>query len=351
MRWSRRSVPASPLHPDFGSGTWDGAPIGIPITRVPSTQPLVSVKFTYSSQSDQGPYPVPAKPQIEGGPSGTDDRHVLIVQQGTCKDFELFNARPVVGSTSWRAGSGAIFSMESNALRPAGWTSADAAGLPILPGLAREGEVAGGVISHALRMTVPVSAMSYLWPARHEAGSPAGIVPMGLRLRLKASVDLSSFPASDQVILQALKTYGAIVADNGSPWYLSGVPSAAVEQRHAPPAHADQGLRLRGGRRVVPPSRCGLWEGEPRELLVGGAGPRSDPCSFLVAGDSAPHHGRGAPQVILNRDRAARYTARLRKRSGRVSTDLITPIPSSSMSRHAATFSCQEFEFGLESAK
>jgi len=217
----------SPLHPDFGAGTWNGAPIGIPFTVVPSTQMGVSVRFKYASQSDPGPYPVPAKPKIEGGPLGTGDRHVLIVQQGTCQDFELFNAKPLSSSTSWKAGSGAIFPMGSNELRPAGWTSADAAGLPILAGLARPGEVASGVINHALRITVPVSAQSYLWPARHEAGSSTGIVPMGLRLRLKASVDLSAFPASDQVILQALKTYGAIVADNGSPWYISGVPSAA----------------------------------------------------------------------------------------------------------------------------
>jgi hypothetical protein len=218
---------SSPLHPDFGSGTWKGAPIGIPFTVVPSTQPGVSVRFHYASESDPGPYPIPGDPKIEGGPNGTGDRHVLLVQRGTCKDFELFDAKPIPGSTSWRAGSGAIFSMGSNALRPAGWTSADAAGLPILAGLARPGEVANGVIDHALRITVPVSAQSYLWPARHEAGSSSGIVPMGLRLRLKASVDISSFPSSDQVILQALKTYGAIVADNGSPWYLSGVPSAA----------------------------------------------------------------------------------------------------------------------------
>ncbi len=218
---------SSPLHPDFGSGTWDGAPIGIPFTVVPSTQAGVSVRFHYASESDPGPYPIPANPKVEGGPGGTGDRHVLIVQRGTCKDFELFAAKPISSSTSWKAGSGAIFSMGSNALRPAGWTSADAAGLPILAGLARPGEVANGAINHALRITVPVSAQRYLWPARHEAGSASGIVPMGLRLRLKASVDISSFPASDQVILQALKTYGAIVADNGSPWYLSGVPSAA----------------------------------------------------------------------------------------------------------------------------
>ena len=216
----------SPLHPDFGSGTWAGSPIGIPYSVVPSTQAGVSVHFSYSSESDHGPYPVPAHPKIVGGRSGTGDRHVLLVQRGTCKDFELYDAWPVAHSTGWTAGSGAIFPLGSNALRPAGWTSADAAGLPILAGLVRPVDVARGAITHALRLTVPVSAASYVWPARHQAGSVTGIVPMGLRLRLKASVDLSSFPAPDRVILQALKTYGAIVADNGAPWYLSGVPSA-----------------------------------------------------------------------------------------------------------------------------
>ncbi len=218
---------SSPLHPDFGAGKYKGQPIGIPYNVVPSSQPTVPVQFTYASESDPGPYPIPKKPQIEGGPHSKGDRHVLVVDSGTCTDDELYAAYPRHGGTSWRAGSGAVFALGSDALRPAGWTSADAAGLPILPGLVRPDEVAAGVIDHAIRFTVPASDDTYIWPARHEAGTAnPSLPPMGLRLRLKASVDISTFPAMDQVILQALKTYGMIVADNGSPWYISGVPSS-----------------------------------------------------------------------------------------------------------------------------
>ena len=218
---------SSPLHPDFGSGRYDGEPIGIPYNVVPASQPLVPVRFQYASQSDPGPYPIPKKPLIEGGPHATGDRHVLVVNSGTCTDYELFSAHRVHGGRSWKAGSGAVFDLGSDALRTAGYTSADAAGLPILPGLVRPDEVAAGVIDHAIRVTVPASDDTFIWPARHEAGTAdAALAPMGLRLRLKASVDISSFPAMDQVILQALKTYGMIVADNGSPWFISGVPSS-----------------------------------------------------------------------------------------------------------------------------
>jgi hypothetical protein len=217
----------APLHPDFGAGKYDGEPIGIPYNVVPSTQPLVPVSFTYASQSDPGPYPIPRKPLIEGGAHAKGDRHVLVVDTGNCTDYELYAAHPVHKGKSWRAGSGAVFPLGSDSLRPAGWTSADAAGLPILPGLVRPDEVAAGVIDHAIRVTVPASDDTYIWPARHEAGTAnASLPPMGLRLRLKASVDISQFPAMDQVILQALKTYGMIVADNGSPWFISGVPSS-----------------------------------------------------------------------------------------------------------------------------
>ena len=254
----------SPLHPDFGSGTWAGSPIGIPYSVVPSTQAGVSVHFSYSSESDHGPYPVPAHPKIEGGRSGTGDRHVLLVQRGTCKDFELYDAWPVAHSTGWTAGSGAIFPLGSNALRPAGWTSADAAGLPILAGLVRPVDVARGAITHALRLTVPVSAASYVWPARHQAGSVTGIVPMGLRLRLKASVDLSSFPAPD------------LWGDRGRQW-CAVVPlwgaERSMEQRHAPSAQQDHGLGLRSGRRIVPPGLGKLRGGEPGQL----------PTSLMVA--------------------------------------------------------------------
>jgi hypothetical protein len=214
------------LHPDFGSGTWDGEPIGIPYTVVPHSQRRVHVAFYYSSQSDHVGYPLPAHPQIEGGPKSTGDRHVLLVDRSTCVDYELWDAKPVAHSVNWTAGSGAVFNLRLNALRRAGWTSADAAGLAILPGLVRPEEIASGVIDHAIRVTVPATDDRYVWPARHEAGvANAALPPMGLRLRLKASVDIAGYPRVDRIILQALKTYGMIIADNGSPWYLSGVPS------------------------------------------------------------------------------------------------------------------------------
>jgi hypothetical protein len=216
----------APLHPDFGSGLWDGEPIGIPYTVVPNSQRRVHVSFLYASESDRVGYPIPAHPRIEGGPGSTGDRHALLVDKTTCTDYELFDARPIAHSVNWTAGSGAIFNLRSDALRPAGWTSADAAGLAILPGLVRPEDIASGVIDHAIRVTVPATNDRFIWPARHEAGdNDPSLPPMGLRLRLKASVDIAPYPRVDQIILKALKTYGMIVADNGSPWYLSGVPS------------------------------------------------------------------------------------------------------------------------------
>lgn len=217
----------APLHPDFGSGLWDGEPIGIPYNVVTNAQRKVHVSFEYADQSDRVAYPIPAHPRIEGGPNSTGDRHVLLVNKDSCTDYELWDAYPVAHSVNWTAGSGAVFHLGADALRPAGWTSADAAGLAILPGLIRPEEIAAGVIDHAIRVTVPATDDTYVWPARHEAGvDNAALPPMGLRLRLKASVDIASYPRVDRIILQALKTYGMIVADNGSPWYLSGVPSA-----------------------------------------------------------------------------------------------------------------------------
>jgi hypothetical protein len=216
----------APLHPDFGAGLWDGEPIGIPYNVVTGAQRKVHVSFLYADQSDRVGYPIPAHPKIEGGPSSSGDRHVLVVNRDTCVDYELWDAYPVAHSVNWTAGSGAVFHLGSDALRPAGWTSADAAGLAILPGLVRPEEIAAGVIDHAIRVTVPETDDTYVWPARHEAGEDdRSLPPMGLRLRLKASVDIASYPRVDRIILQALKTYGMIVADNGSPWYLSGVPS------------------------------------------------------------------------------------------------------------------------------
>ncbi|WP_426572645.1 hypothetical protein [Aquihabitans sp. McL0605] len=218
---------AAGLKADFGSGLWDGGPIGIPYVVVPATQPKVKVTFDYADESDPGPYPVPASPPIEGGPNADGDRHVLIVDKGACRLYELYDAHPT-STSAWTAGSGAVWDLKSNALRPATWTSADAAGLPVLPGLVRYDEVAAGRIDHAIRMTVPVSRKAYVWPARHQAGSTTSVdaPAMGQRFRLKSTVKEADFPASVRPIITALKTYGAINADNGSAWYLSGVPDS-----------------------------------------------------------------------------------------------------------------------------
>jgi hypothetical protein len=208
------------LHPDFGSGTWDGAPIGIPYNVVSAGQPKVRVSFDYADESDRGPYPIPAHPKVEGG----SDRHLLVVDRDACRLYELFAARRT--ASGWHAGSGAIWSLRSNALRPAGWTSADAAGLPILPGLARYDEVARGHVDHALRFTVERTRRAYVFPARHFASDATdpSLPPMGLRVRLKASFDTSGFPRQARIVLEALKRYGMILADNGSNWYVGGVP-------------------------------------------------------------------------------------------------------------------------------
>ena len=210
------------LHPDFGSGLWNGSPIGIPFTIVPGTQAKSKVSFLYADESDPGPYPIPKNVLIEGG----SDRHALIVDKDACKLYELYALQKT--SKGWKAGSGAIWSLTSNAVRPAGWTSADAAGLPILPGLARYDEVAGGVIDHALRFTVVHTRRAYIYPARHYASSltDPSLPPMGLRVRLKASFDTSGFPTQARIVLEALKRYGMMVADNGSNWFISGTPAS-----------------------------------------------------------------------------------------------------------------------------
>ena len=216
-----------PVHPDFGSGLYDGEPIGIPFAVVGSSTRKVPVTFQYASESDKGPYPLPRGVPIEGGYGSSGDRHVIVVDRDTCTDYELFAAYPHNGGGRWTAGSGAIFNLRSNRLRPAGWTSADAAGLPILPGLARYDEVAAGSIDHALRFTAPCTAPRYVYPARHEASTchGANLPPMGLRVRLKASVNISRLPYQARVVAEALKRYGMILADNGSPWYISGAPN------------------------------------------------------------------------------------------------------------------------------
>ena len=186
----------------------------------------VPVSFTWPDESDPGPYPIPPNPPIEGGPDSDGDRHVLVIDRDNCTLYELFAAVPQNGGASWTAGSGAVFDLSSNALRPDTWTSADAAGLPILAGLVRYDEVASGEINHALRFTAPQTRRAYVWPARHYASSLTGLnyPPMGQRFRLKASVDIAGFAPEVQVILRALKKYGMMLADNGSAWFLSGVP-------------------------------------------------------------------------------------------------------------------------------
>lgn len=217
-----------PLKAYFGATDPGYAPPGIPYNVVPASQPYVPVQFYYSDQSDPGPYPIPPNARIEGGRHSNDDRHVLIVDRGTCKLYEMWRAFPQKNG-SWYAGSGAVWDLSSNHLRPLNWTSADGAGLPILPALVRYDEDASGVIDHALRVTTTMSQCTFLWPARHVASTNCdpNLPPMGLRLRLKASVNISSFPPDVQVILTALKHYGMFVADNGpSSWVISGAPDA-----------------------------------------------------------------------------------------------------------------------------
>jgi hypothetical protein len=214
------------VHADFGSGLYDGAPIGIPVTTVSRKQKKVRVSFDYADESDKGPYPVPANAPVEGGRSSDGDRHVIVVDRDTCKLYELYAAYPQNGGKSWKAGSGAIWSMKSNKLRPASWTSADAAGLPILPGLARYEDLQKGGIDHALRFTASRTRKAFIYPARHYASSltDPDLPAMGQRLRLKAGFDVSGFPKQARAVLVALKRYGMILADNGSPWYITGAP-------------------------------------------------------------------------------------------------------------------------------
>jgi hypothetical protein len=214
------------LHPDFGSGLYDGAPIGIPYVTVRKGQPRVPVSFEYADESDKGPYPIPPGVPIEGGRDSDGDRHVIVVDRGRCRLYELYAAYPEDGGARWRAGSGAIWNLRTNRLRTAGHTSADAAGLPILPGLARYYEVRRGSIDHALRVTAPETRREYIYPARHFASDSddPDLPAMGQRFRLKSSYDISGFPRQARVVLKALKRYGMIMSDNGSSWYITGAP-------------------------------------------------------------------------------------------------------------------------------
>lgn len=214
------------LHPDFGSGRYNGAPIGIPYVTVGRDQRKVPISFEYDDESDPGPYPIPRDAPIEGGRDSSGDRHVIVVDKARCKLYEVFAAYPENGGDRWSVGSGATWDLRSNDLRPKGWTSADAAGLPILPGLARYSDVKKGSIDHALRFTVSRTRRAYIYPARHFASSDTNpdLPAMGQRLRLKAGFDISGFSKQAKVVLRALKRYGMIVADNGSDWYITGSP-------------------------------------------------------------------------------------------------------------------------------
>jgi hypothetical protein len=216
------------MHADFGSGHYQGAPIGIPYVTVPGRQRRVRVSFDYADESDRGSYPIPRRVPIEGGRSSGGDRHVVVVDRSRCRLYELFDAHPVSGGARWHAGSGAIFNLRSNRLRRRGFTSADAAGLPILPGLARYGEVKRGHIDHALRFTVSETRRAFIYPARHFASdlTDPNLPAMGQRLRLKSGFGISRFSRQSRIVLRALKRYGMIVADNGSSWYVSGAPSS-----------------------------------------------------------------------------------------------------------------------------
>jgi hypothetical protein len=206
------------LHPDFGSNP----SYGIPFVVVPGTQPRVPVSFYYADESDPGPYPIPPNAPIEGGASSTGDRHVLVLDRDSCLLYEMFDAHYV--PPGWQCGSGAVFDLKSNKLRPDYWTSADAAGLPILPGLVRYDEVAAGQISHAIRFTAQSTQRAFIHPATHYASSSTdpNAPPMGLRIRLKAGYDISQFTGAARIIIIAMKKYGMILADNGSDWFFTG---------------------------------------------------------------------------------------------------------------------------------
>jgi hypothetical protein len=226
-KWlSAMSSSSTYLHPDFGPSGDPRTPYGIPFVVVNPKHPLARVAFDYADESDRGPYPFGASTPIEGGSASTGDRHAIMVNPKTCRLYELYDA--VYSPSGSTAGSGAIWDLQSNALRPAGWTSADAAGLPILPGLLTYSEVKSGKITHAIRMTAEMTDEAYIWPARHEAGASndPSLPPMGARFRLDASFDIATYSKQAQVVLRAMQQYGLILADNGSNWYFQGAASA-----------------------------------------------------------------------------------------------------------------------------
>ena len=303
------------MHADFGSGLYEGGPIGIPYVTVARSQPRVPVSFDYADESNRGPYPIPRSVPIEGGRGSDGDRHVIVVDRARCRLYELFAAYPEHGGARWRAGSGAVWNLRSNRLRPRGWTSADAAGLPILPGLARYDEVQA-------RPHRPRAAL-------HRVAHPSGVHLSGPPLRVRpdrpgpardgpagapasAAIDISRFPRQARVVLRALKRYGMILADNGSPWYVSGAPNRGLGQRRPAlaPRRARQRLRGRGHEPPAPPAAGALaerrWPAGPdrllglelrrlaRAALPGGPGPGA----LAGALRGGVRHGRGELDLL-----------------------------------------------------
>jgi len=229
------------LHPDFGPSYGDGPDYGMPITIVDGTHPKVSVRFRYAAESDRVRYPFGNDTRIEGGRNSGGDMHAIVVDKSTCRLYETWATR--VSDNVWSAGSGATWSLSNNKLRPNGWTSADAAGLPILPGLLRWSEVKAGNVNHAIRFTTNATSTHHLWPARHDAGSQDSwnYPPMGARFRLKASFSTAGFGPGARAVIAAMKKYGLVLADNGSPWYFQGErnanwPETLIEQLKRIPA-------------------------------------------------------------------------------------------------------------------
>jgi hypothetical protein len=230
-QWLSHMSTGTDLHPDFGPSYGPGPDYGIPVTVVRSTHPLVRVRFRYAAESDRVRYPLGRDTRIEGGRRSSGDRHAIVVDRGRCRLYETFATRVHMGR--WTAGSGAVWSLRSNALRPDGWTSADAAGLPILPGLLRWNEVRDNRIDHAIRFTTDVTSRHHLWPARHDAGSTdsRAYPPMGARFRLEPSYSAARLSPMARRVVRAMKKYGLVLADNGSPWYFQGEQHARWPER------------------------------------------------------------------------------------------------------------------------
>ena len=303
------------FHADFGSGLWDGGPIGIPFITVPGTQQKFPATFLYWDESDPGPYAVPLNAPIEGGPNASGDRHAIAVDTDNCTLYELYRAFP--DSASWVGDSGAIYDLRSNALRPATWTFADAAGLPIVPGLVTYEEMMSGEIKHAIRFTAPQTKREFVWPARHYASSLTGTQypRMGERFRLKASFDVSSYPADVQVILRAMKKYGIILADNGSAWYVSGKPDSRWNNDTLRALHKLLGSSFEAVDATVLRHQRGLRRGAAeRRQRIGGTvhGQRARRSDAIVCGHHHRRHRRG--HLERERHRRRRYDRRHHRR-------------------------------------